>query len=203
MVNLPASTNQPAAGVFGSADHYSTINDTPPLNVRKLVRPHSSNIKKALREEVEFNCELCHSLEGVNLEDVYCTPRGTVDPRQDLFQRKMDRSECIQSYGSPLNPQPEPFTSPLPQFLPLPLPCTLPQSILFALPGPNQCHPVNNCFHPGHSAQEQPVKEMDEAISITEAPGTFKLRLAEVISKNLAKLQPHLPPRTSNPTVSQ
>lgn len=207
-----------------SANQYSTINDTSLLNERQLsfVKPYFSNSKEALGEEGEEEEELCHSLEAVNLDNlmednIYSNLRRATPPiiRQDPFKPKIDNSECIYSdveiIYSPLNPQLKPFASPLPQPVPLTPPCTLPQSVPIALPKPRyqHQHAANNCIQSGYNAQARAVREMEEAISSsicappTEAPGSFKHRLAEIISKDLAKFQPPLPFGAGSPTVSQ
>ncbi|XP_037531008.1 docking protein 3-like [Nematolebias whitei] len=65
-------------------------------------------------------------------------------------------------------------------------------------------------IHPGYNTHAvDEAKETEDAVSCsaqavpTEAPGSFKHRLAEIISKDLAKFQPPLPPRAGSPTPLQ
>ncbi|XP_018530882.1 docking protein 3 [Lates calcarifer] len=99
-------------------------------------------------------------------------------------------------------PQPPPC-DPL-QFIPPPPPGPPPQPVPYAPPKPRYQRqpPVSNFIQPGFGAQAQAMddmREMEEAmgsssrVTPTEAPGSFKHRLAEIISKDLAKFQPPLP----------
>ncbi len=215
---LPATTTGPP--VYNLADvsahtddesdsHYSTIN-TSAKNVKRLslVKPYHYNSKEAVGEEDEGEDERCHSLEAEYLEksmddSIYYNIRRATPPvtRKDQLEPKKDDSECIYSdlkiIDSPLIP-------------PLP-PCTVPQSLSYPSPKPRYQRqpPANNYLQPGYNAQAQAVddmKEMEEAspyVSPTEAPGSFKHRLAEIISKDLAKFQPPLPSGAGSPTFSQ
>ncbi|KAM6952989.1 uncharacterized protein dok3 [Lycodopsis pacificus] len=230
-VILPTTTGWPAAAPAYSPtglsedtedesdDHYSTINDRPVLNIRSLAEAHLS-----VGEEGEDEDEGCQSLEAVNLDDVmegniYDNLRRATLPliRNDEFEPAMD-SECIYSdlkiIDPPLNPQPLPSLPPLPPLVAQPPPFTFPQSVPYA-PAKSRHQrqpPVNNYIQPGYNAQAQALddmKEMEEAISSstrvtpTEALGSFKQRLAEIISKDLAKFQPPLPSGGGSPTFSQ
>ncbi|XP_023257896.1 docking protein 3 isoform X1 [Seriola lalandi dorsalis] len=210
-----------------SEDHYSTINYTfKPLS---FVKPQLSNSKEVVGEEgdVEDEDERCHSLEALSLDadmdDIYYNVRRFTPPvvRKDPFKPEIDDSnECIYSAVrisiSPSNSQLQPLSSPLPPPVPPPPPppCPLPQSVPYTLPKPRyQCQPpVINFIQPGFNTQaeaEDDMKEMEEAIGSstrvnpTEAPGSFKHRLAEIISKDLAKFQPPLPTGAGSPTFSQ
>lgn len=206
-----------------SANHYSTI-DASALNVKRppLAKPYFFNSKEAVEEEDEDEDEQCHSLEAENLDNamvdsIYYNIRRATPPvmRKNQFEPEKDNSECIYSdlkiVDSPFNPQLQPFSPPLPQPIPQPPPCTLPQSVSYTPPMPRYQRqpPVNNYIQPGYNAEAQAVddmKEMEEAsthVSPTEAPGSFKHRLAEIISKDLAKFQPPLPSGMGSPTFSQ
>ncbi|XP_074530911.1 uncharacterized protein dok3 [Halichoeres trimaculatus] len=234
-VSLPNKTNQsptsaqspPEDFVDGkdeeSANHYSTIKDTPMQKLKRLslVKPFFYNSKESVGDEDDE--ERCHSLDSLNLNDVmeqntYCNFVRPLLPLIPQEQIKLDikDSECIYSEVKINNPPPNPrpsFSSPVPQpTFPSPPPCPPPQTIPFILPKPRyqRQSPVN--IGPGYNAQMQPVddmKETEEAISCpshfapTEAPGSFKHRLAEIISKDLAKFQPPLPPGAGSPTFSQ
>ncbi|XP_045886231.1 docking protein 3 isoform X1 [Micropterus dolomieu] len=225
---LPTTSNQPSGSpAYNSADedesasHYSTINDTSILNTKQLslLNPYLSNSKEAVGDEGKDEDEQCHSLENVNLnndmeDNIYYNIRRATFPviRKDQFISETDDSECIYSdvktADAPLNLQLQPFLSPLPQPVLQPPPCTLPQSVSYVPPKTRYQRqpPVNNYTQPGCSAQAQAVddmKEMEEAISSThvsptEAPGSFKHRLAEIISKDLAKFQ--VPSGAGSPT---
>lgn len=228
-VVLPATTTGPPvynpADVSAdtddeSANHYSTI-DASAQHVKRLspVKPYLSNSKEAVGEEGEDEDERCYSLEAENLDNamedsIYYNLRRATPPviRKDQFEPD---SECIYSdvkkINCPLNPQLQLFLPPLPPPVPQPPPCTLPQSVSYPSTKPRYQRqpPANNYIQPGYNAQAQAaddMKEMEEAsthVSPTEAPGSFKHRLAEIISKDLAKFQPPLPSGVGSPTFSQ
>lgn len=211
-----------------SGIHYSTINTSRP-NARQLSydKPYFSNRKEALREaeeeeDDEEEEELCHYLEVVNLnnpmeDNLYYNLKRAPRPiiTQDLLKPKTDNSECLYAdvkiIDSTLHPQLEPVAPPLPPPDPPLPPSTHPQSVPYSLPKarPQHQQPANNCVQPVHNAQAWAVKGMEEAISSslsappTEAPGSFKHRLAEIISKDLAKFQPPLLSGAGSPTFSQ
>ncbi|XP_074504394.1 docking protein 3 [Sebastes fasciatus] len=187
-----------------SDNHYATINDTPVLNVKQL-----SLCEPQLSFGEEDDGKRCHSLDALNLDimgdSIYYNVRRATPPmiRGDDFKPVID-SECTYS-----DVKVHPKLHPLP---PLP-PITLPQFVPIAPPKPRyQRQPPANNIQPGYNAQSQPVddmKEMEEAINSStnvtpsEAHGSFKQRLAEIISKDLAKFQPPLPSRAGSPTFSQ
>lgn len=81
-----------------------------------------------------------------------------------------------------------------------------------ATPSPirNTDPPNLDFIHPGYNTHAlDEAKETEDAGSSSaravpmEAPGSFRQRLAEIISKDLAKLQPPLPPRAGSPTLLQ
>ncbi|XP_078117031.1 docking protein 2 [Sander vitreus] len=235
-VILPTTTNWPSGapvcssadvsddGEDESANHYSTINDTPERKLKRLslVEMYHCKSKEDVGEEDED--ERCHSLDAVDLDNViddniYYNLRRATPPmiKYDDLKPEID-SECIYSdvniIDSPLNPQLHLFSPPLPPLVPQHPPSTLPQSVPLAQLKPRYQRqpPANNSIQPGYNAQAQAVddkKEMEEAISSsthvnpTEAPGSFKHRLAEIISKDLAKFQPPLPSGAGSTTFSQ
>ncbi|XP_070693192.1 docking protein 3 [Pempheris klunzingeri] len=229
-VMLPTTTNQPSAPPIynpadvsadpedESADHYSTINvSVPNVTQPSLVKPYLSNSKEAVGEESEDESGRCHSLDALHLDSVmdetiyYNLSRATPPmTRKDRFTAETDDSECVYSdvkkVHFPLNPQMQPFLPSIPPPVPPPSPCNMPKSRFQRQP------PANNCILPGYIAHAQAVddvKEMEEAngssahVTPTEAPGSFKHRLAEIISKDLAKFQPPLPSGSGSPTFSQ
>ncbi|KAK5865005.1 hypothetical protein PBY51_016201 [Eleginops maclovinus] len=199
-----------------SATQYSTINYNPVLDVRRLslAEPHSN---EPFGEEGEE--ERCHSLDAVNLgnvmeDDIYYNLRRATPPmiRHNNVKPKMD-TECIYAHVKNVDPpsQPQLQLSSLPH--PQPPPCTFPQSILCTPPYSQYQHQTsaNDFIQPGLNAQAQAVddmKETEEAMSSStlvapkEAPGSFKQRLAEIISKDLAKIQPPIPSGAGSPTFS-
>lgn len=184
---------------------YSTINHNSVEDVKQLAKPSS---KEAVGEEDEG--ERCRSLDSLNLGDlmedsIYYNLRRATPPL--IRKAETDNPECIYSdvVKPPSNPQLQPLSSPL-------TPCTLAKSAFYATPKPRSqpLPPVNNYIQPSYNAQAvDDMKETEEAISSsahaapTEAPGSFKHRLAEIISKDLAKFQPPLPYGAASPTFSQ
>ncbi|XP_073342565.1 docking protein 3 [Pagrus major] len=228
-VNLPTTSNQPTVPPVcnpayvsvntdhESACHYSTINDISPLNLKQpsLVKPYLSNSKEAVGEEEED--ERYHSLESLYSNVQRATPPIT---RKDQFKPNTD-TECIYAdvkiRDSTLNPHLQHSSSSPILYscvVPQPPPCPFPQSVPLTQPRARYQRqpPANNYIQPGYNAQAQAVddmKEMEEAISSSchtppsEAPGSFKHRLAEIISKDLAKFQPPSPSGAGSLTFSQ
>lgn len=209
-----------------SDSHYSTIND-PVLKVKQspLIKPYLSNGMEAVGDEGEDEDERCQSLDSAYLDrtvedNIYYNLRRATPPiiRKGLFWPETDDSECIYAdvrIANPsLNPQPQPFSPPQPPPVPLPPPVPQPPPCTLPVPKPQYQWqpPAINYIQPGHNAEALAVddmKEMEEATSSsprvapTEAPGSFKHRLAEIISKDLAKFQFPLPSGASSPTFSQ
>lgn len=100
-------------------------------------------------------------------------------------------------------------------FSTLPAPQPPPTSAIYAVAKPPNKHvlPVNNYFQQGYNTQadhyEDDISETEDVGSSSaqatpsEVPGSFKHRLAEIISKDLAKLQPPLPYGAGSLTFSQ
>lgn len=192
-----------------SANHYSTIKDSVKCNWSSVVRAHLTNSREAVGAESEED-ERCQSLEAEDVDDaeedsIYYNLQRAVPLRmKDQFKPEVEGSQCIYSClnlaESSLNPPLQPSSS----ALPLPPPCTL----SYPLPRPRLQPPVSNYVQPKYNAVDN-MKEIEEAISSTchvtptETPGSFKHRLAAIISKDLAKLQPTLPPGAGSLTFSQ
>lgn len=172
---------------------YSTIND-----ISLLSKPYLSYSKEALLKESESEDEVYHSLEAVTLDDLMedekyynasqCRSNTPPVARKDLIRPEIDNPECI--YSEARKPDSSPLLRPRAQRQP----------------------PASSCIQPGSSAQPQAgddMKEMEEANSSsahappTETPSSFKQRLAEIISKDLARFQPPLPPALCNATFPQ
>ncbi|XP_039974911.1 docking protein 2 isoform X2 [Xiphias gladius] len=175
--------------------------------------------------EYEDEDEQCHSLEALNLDgdmddNLYYNLKRSTLPliRGDQLNPETDDSKCIYSdvkiADSPPNPQLQPFSAPLPQPVSQSPSSTFPQSDVYALPKHSYQRqlPVNNFTQPRLNTQAQAVddmKEMEEATSSsnrvtpTEPPGSFKHRLAEILSKDLAKFQPPLPSGAGLPPFPQ
>lgn len=226
-VNHPPTTKPPATPLLyrvaevsaqqdDSDNHYSTINHTTPPSLRHLsfVRPPFFSSKEGLGGESEGEDERCHSLEAVNLNNVtddgvYSNIRVATPPlmRQHPFKTMVDDTECGTPDGKIMDSPVTPFSPEL--FAPLPPPppvCTLQQPIPFAIPKPRHHHqqPPSDCTPPRQEAEMQAEKETEESFGSIEAPGSFKHRLAEIISKDLAKFQPPLPSsRAGIPTATE
>ncbi|KAM6923474.1 uncharacterized protein dok3 [Xenentodon cancila] len=121
-----------------------------------------------------------------------------------------DCSECVYSdvkiNDSFSAPQPQLYSCPTPQSVYQAPPEVLTKSNQWVQPKPPSQHlpTVDVSLKPDYNAEAEAVDDLkdveeEEAISATaqhtpsEAPGSFKHRLAEIISKDLAKFQPPLP----------
>ncbi|KAM8910027.1 docking protein 3 [Spinachia spinachia] len=225
---LPTTTYQPAApSVYRPADvsddtegesanHYSTINDRLVLHVKQLSIAESLPFTEEIGGDED---ERCQSLQAGSLDNIiYSNLMRPLHPliKNDDFQPGTD-SGGIYSDTKLVhhlsNPQPRSFSPPLPAPLPQTPPFSLPQPAPGspAKPRHQRQPPANNPVQPGYNAQAQALddmKEMEEAISNSthatpkEAHGSFKQRLAEIISKDLAKFQPALPSAAGSPTFS-
>lgn len=206
--------------------HYSTINEASVLDSTQLsfVKPHLSDSKEALQvqDEDEDEDEQCQSLEALRLDDdmeenIYYNFRKATPAlnRKDQFKHETDDSECLYAdvkiRNSPPDQQLQPISLPPPPVLQQP-PCTFYQSVSCSplKPRYQRQPPVNNNIQLGYNAQTQAVDEMQEmeeanssSAGPTESPGTFKHRLAEIISKDLAKFQAQLPTGTGSPAFPQ
>lgn len=197
------------------------IYDDPVQQIKQLsLKPPLLGSNEAVAEESEDEDEQewCYSLEALNLDNniedsIYCNlPRGTPPL---MRKAEADNSDCIYSgikkANSLTNLQQEPSYPPLP----LPVPPPPPLSSAYSLVKPQNQHalPVNNSFQPEYNTQadydEDDLNETEEAnsssaqVTPSEVPGSFKHRLAEIISKDLAKFQPPLPYGASSLTFSQ
>ncbi|XP_072252561.1 docking protein 3 [Leuresthes tenuis] len=198
-----------------SGSHYSTIIKSSVQNVRhpSLIKPGLSSSKEALGKEAddEDEDERCQSLEGINMDNfmedgTYCNWRRGTPP---LIKKTVkDESDCIYSHVkiTPPSSDLQPFPSIPPQVAPFAIPtsdhCASPKRQSLYLP------PADDTTQPWFDPQAAAVDDMEteEAISSTgrvtpsQAPGSFKQRLAEMISKDLAKFQLNLPHRAGSPT---
>lgn len=196
------------------------IYDDPVQQIKQLsLKPPLLGSNEAVAEESEDEDEQewCYSLEALNLDNniedsIYCNlPRGTPPLMRTA---EADNSDCIYSriknVNSLTNLQQEPSYPPLP--LPV-LPPPLSSTYSLAKPQNQHALPVNNSFQPEYNTQadydEDDLNETEEAnsssaqVTPSEVPGSFKHRLAEIISKDLAKFQPPLPYGASSLTFSQ
>ncbi|XP_026186434.1 docking protein 3 [Mastacembelus armatus] len=207
----------------------SIIDDASGLDLKQLssVKPHLFNSREAVGEEDEDEDkdDIYHSLEALKLENdneqsIYCNLGRAILPlsEKDQFKSETDDYELfssdVKSVHPPLNLQLQPYSTPLPQPTSWTPPCTLPLSVSNAIPKPRYQHqtPVNNYILSGSNAETEAVDDMDEMeeainsstnVTPTELPGSFKHRLAEIISKDLAKFQQPLPYGAGSPTFSQ
>lgn len=222
-VYLPTTTNRPTgphcygftAGAPADAEDESCSHTSTNYEASAETVVSTLNRNEALGENEEG--EGCHSLETVNLditdESIYYNLRRATRllNKEDQLTPEEDLSERIYAdVTDPSNPQMEPSShiQPVPERPPL----ALPRSI--SNPGPRLLYqrqpPVKNYFQPGSSTQHMQtvdvMKEMEEVISssiTSEAPGNFKQRLAKIIAKDLARVQPHSPFSASSPTSSE
>ncbi|CAN9514841.1 unnamed protein product [Ophioblennius macclurei] len=201
------------------ASHYSTIKYTSAVNAKQPspVNPHLPCSSEAAKAEFEdwYEEELCYSLESLNQDNmddsVYYNLSRATPPlmRNDSLRAETDIPECIYSElqrgDSPLIQQFQPLPSPLtpPAHRAYPHAASRPQALQLPL--------VDNSVQTVYSAvalAEDDMKETEEATSSaasatpTEALGSFKHRLAEIISKDLAKFQPPLPYRAGSSAFS-
>ncbi|KAF7666646.1 hypothetical protein LDENG_00099830 [Lucifuga dentata] len=178
---------------------YATINNSA-LNVKRssFVSPHVTGSREAEGEENEGKDGWCQFLEAINPDNVredciyYNLKRSTPTRIKDQIEPEGDDSKSIYSYVSMLpfsHLQLEPSSSSSPQ--------PLPQSFSSALPKPQyQDQPLDSQdLYKVQAQVMDKMKEVEEASSQslcvppTETPGSFKHRLAEILSKDLAKFQ--------------
>ncbi|XP_043982106.1 docking protein 3-like [Gambusia affinis] len=193
-----------------SDSQYSTINLLPSEESLKhpcLVQPYLCGSKEEVgeetkeeeeeleEEETEGEDDRCHSLEAVDEDrhtndSIYYNWRKTTPPlmrKTEIGEFQCKYSETKSYSSSDLHPSNEPssftltnahhFASALPQSLHLPPADTY------------ECVEYNAQAADG-------MNDREEAIGSTvpsEPSGSFKQRLAEIISKDLAKFQPPLP----------
>ncbi|XP_017282121.1 docking protein 3 [Kryptolebias marmoratus] len=156
------------------------------------VRPHlSSSSKEDVGEEGEDEDERCLSLEDGAEERIYYNLRRATLPQ--VRKTGTDDAGGVYSFASQDGFPPTSQPSKLDQcgaFPPL----------------------ADDCLHPGYNTQaaDDDTKETEEDAggpgpgpASTEAPGSFKHRLAEIISKDLAKFQPPTFHRAGSPTFLQ
>lgn len=209
-----APEDDPAETEHGSDNIYSNIN-LRPRPQPSLSTPSISISTEAVGDESENDDDdQCYYLSALSLDD-HRDGSNFFDLRRTISApTEEDASQCVYSAvkkaKSSTEPQVETFYSPLPP----PPPCPPPQPVSYTpYPKPRYQHQlsVNNLIQPGLSTQAQAVddiKEMEEAISSsthvtpTEPPGSFKYRLAAIISKDLAKSQPDPHPTVSGSTLS-
>ncbi|XP_029369171.1 docking protein 2, partial [Echeneis naucrates] len=215
---LPATpANQPAAPAFNnpadvsvdadddSESHYSTISYTakPPYTVSPYLSNSKENVWKEGGDDDVDEDARCHSLEALSLDsdmdDMYYNLRRSTPPmvRLDRFKPEADDTESIYSDIKIV----ESYSN-----LPPPLPRILPRHRYQQQPA------VIDSIQPGLNTQAQPADDMAEIeedvhssprVTPSETLGSFKHRLAEIISKDLAKFQPPLSSGGESPTFSQ
>ncbi|KAM3612583.1 uncharacterized protein V6R79_010530 [Siganus canaliculatus] len=217
----PADLPLPSPPVYHSADfaactkdelddHYSTINDAPLLSLKRLslVQPFRSNSSEPVMEHQDHMDECCHSLDLDHLmqDNVYDNIRRDTPPliRKDVFKQEIDNSDCIYSElkMSPSNPPTPPISSRLSQLVSQPPSCKPRYQLQLSV----KDHTQPGCYAQSQAVDDMKEEEEEEALSSqlapTEAPGSFKHRLAEIISKDLAKFQLPHPPAATSPTFS-
>ncbi|XP_012719654.2 docking protein 3 [Fundulus heteroclitus] len=200
-----------------SVCQYSTINVPSEGSMKhlSLIQPYLSSSKEEVREgceeEEEDEEDRCHSLEAAyqdsNTEDsIYYNLRKSAPSL--TTKTEQDDLHCVYSVTRRPPPSNLPYSNP---------PSTLEPSSInlanadpFAPARPPSLHlpPADNCAE--YDAQEEddmndPEEATGSAASAApaEAPGSFKHRLAEIISKDLAKFQPPLPYGAGSSTIFQ
>lgn len=212
LVRVPPDTGD------SSVCQYSEINFPTEESMKHLglIQPYLSSSKEEVgeegKEEEEENKDeddRCHSLEALDQDDtehsIYYNLRKTTPPltrktETDDFQciyseTKSSSSSDLQHLNPPLRLEPSSFT--------------YPSEDHFASAKPQSLHlpPTDtyNCAEYNTQAVDD-MKDPEEAVSSTaqsKAPGSFKQRLAEIISKDLAKFQPAPPYGAGSPTFFQ
>ncbi|XP_047441556.1 docking protein 2 [Mugil cephalus] len=201
-----------------SADVYSTVT-VKNMKRLSLVRPNAIGMEGA-EDADDGEVERCHSLGALSLCDdvvdsIYYNLRRSTPPlpRKDQSKSEGDISESIYSdvkkKDSPTDLDFQASPSSLTQLEPQAPPFTPAKSGPYVPKPRTQLPPPTNAsIQPGYSTQSQAVDDMTEteepmaSVAPTEPPGSFKHRLAEILSKDLAKFQPPLPYGESGPTFS-
>ncbi|XP_036069952.1 docking protein 2 [Oryzias melastigma] len=184
-----------------SDGHYSLINE-PAQKIKPKSFLKSNSKERPSEDEEEYGLRL--SVEALNLESliddsVYYNLQRDAPPL--TLKTEIDDFDSIYSdvkiSNSPLDPQLESLYAIVAPPVPPPPPsfslCTVPKRrSQFLSPMDNQ--PEHNKAQPADDTRE----EEDATSSVTrnpptEMPGTFKHKLAEILSKDVAKLQPPLP----------
>lgn len=162
-----------------------------------LIKPCLSCSREEVGEEGEDEEERCVSLEAVNWrsnteeDSIYYNLRRATLPL--IEKNETNDLYCFASNYFPSDPQPPKAD----------------QSGAFKALNPP---PANDCIHRGCDTQTvDDTMEMEDGVDssashacdLTEVPGSFKHRLAEILSKDLARFQPPPPPRTASPTIFQ
>lgn len=205
LVRVPPDTED------SSVSQYSEINVPTEESMKHLglIQPYLSSSKEEVGEEVKDEDDRCHSLEAVYQDDkehsIYYNLRKTTPPL--MKKTEIDDFQCIYSETKSssssdlqhLNPSLRLESSSF----------TYPNEDHFASAKPQSLHlppaVTYNCAEYNTQAVDD-MKDPEEAVSSTaqsEAPGSFKQRLAEIISKDLAKFQPAPPYGTGSPTFFQ
>ncbi|XP_076018923.1 docking protein 2 [Genypterus blacodes] len=193
---------------------YATINK-PAENVRRSshVSPHVTISRETEGEENKDEDGWSQFPKAPNLESadedcIYYNVRRCMPSRmKDQFEPEGDASEWSYSNVEILEPSSQlqhTPSSPSPSSSPL-LSQPLPQCFSYLLPQPQHQHPAP--FVKNETVGK--MKGVEEATSLSpyaappsETPGSFKHRLAEIISKDLAKFQSPLPSGVSSPLLS-
>ncbi|MEQ2298987.1 hypothetical protein AMECASPLE_010859 [Ameca splendens] len=204
-----------------SVSQSSTINVRPQESMKHLclIQPYLSNSKEEVgeegeeEEEEEDEDDRCHSLEAVNQDNntedsIYYNLRRTTPSL--MRKTEIDDLNCIYSETKTCSSSDPQYFNPHLPLEPSSFTLTNEDHVVSALPRGLHLPPAdtNNCE--AYNAQaENDMNDLEEAISSTastaplETPGSFKHRLAEIISKDLAKFQAPLPYGASSSTFFQ
>ncbi|XP_011478626.2 docking protein 3 [Oryzias latipes] len=195
-----------------SDGHYSLITE-PAQKFKPQSFLKCDSKERPSEDEDEYGLRL--SVEALNLESViddsvYYNLKKDAPPLR--LKSDIDDSESIYSdvkiRDSPLDPRPESLYAivapPVPPVPPSFILCPVPKRrSQFLSPVDNQLE--HNKAQPADDTREE---EDDATSSVTrnpptEAPGTFKHKLAEILSKDVTKLQPPLPLGGASSSFSQ
>ncbi|KAM4732897.1 docking protein 2 [Anableps anableps] len=206
-----------------SVNQYATINVPSEESMKHLclIQPYLSSSKEENgeegreeeeeeEEEKEEEDDQCHSLGAVDQDNdtkncIYYNLRKTTPSL--MRKSEIDEFQCIYSETKCSSSSDLQYSNP--PLLHEPSSLTLTNADHFASAIPQSLHLTPADTHNCAVYNAQAVDDMndpEEAISSTtpsEAPGSFKHRLAEIISKDLAKFQPSLPYGAGSPMFFQ
>ncbi|XP_013861548.1 docking protein 3 [Austrofundulus limnaeus] len=179
-------------------EYYTTSAPSSADSVKHLglIQPGLSCSEEEVGEEGEDEEERCLSLEAANWRSNTEEDSTYYNLRRDTLPvLEENKTNDIYSFVSndyiPSDPQPPKADQ-----------CG-------AFKNPN-LPPADDCIHQGYDTQTvDDAKETEDGVGTshaaccTEVPGSFKHRLAEIISKDLARFQPPPPPGVGSPTFFQ
>ncbi|KAM9310265.1 uncharacterized protein dok3 isoform 2-T2 [Pholidichthys leucotaenia] len=213
-ISNPTPVSADTEEIFANYCPASFDSSVSSVKQTSLISARLSGSREAVGEEGGYENDCCNSLKALNMDnvgDIYYNLRRALPPTVEKDQS--DDSECIYSdpkIGSSLpdlHTFPSSLTQPVPPAPFFSLPFTPPKPPSQPLPPMDMFAQVK--YNTPTQVDTDDKEKTEEAVSSTayvtpsEAPGSFKHRLAELISKDLAKLQPPLPYGAGSPTFSQ